>query len=180
MGISNPKPKLALIAGPTASGKTALALHLGKVARCRDHQRRQRAGLCRFASAERAANCRRANSAPHRLFGYLDGHDTPCSAARWAADAKLAIARSAFGGAIPVLVGGTGLYRANAARRHCPDSRGRCGHCAPKFARCRLRMPMPRCRQKDPKAVAATLAPADSSRITRALGGRRKHRAQHR
>lgn len=48
-------------------------------------------------------------SAPHRLFGYLEGTET-CSAARWAADALAAISDAHRSGLLPVLVGGTGLY----------------------------------------------------------------------
>lgn len=48
-------------------------------------------------------------SAPHRLFGYLDGRD-PCSAAHWAGDAKAEIVAAHRQGRLPVLVGGTGLY----------------------------------------------------------------------
>lgn len=48
-------------------------------------------------------------STPHRLFGYLDGRQ-PCSAAKWATDAKAAIAESWATNRLPVLVGGTGLY----------------------------------------------------------------------
>lgn len=48
-------------------------------------------------------------AAPHRLFGYLDGAES-CSAARWATDAKAALAESAAEGRLPILVGGTGLY----------------------------------------------------------------------
>lgn len=48
-------------------------------------------------------------SAPHRLFGYLDGREA-CSAARWAQDAKVAIENSLAGRCLPLLVGGTGLY----------------------------------------------------------------------
>lgn len=46
---------------------------------------------------------------PHRLFGHVDGaHDY--SAARWADEARDAIAAAHANGAIPIIVGGTGLY----------------------------------------------------------------------
>lgn len=45
----------------------------------------------------------------HRLFGYRDGADS-CSAADWARDAKAEIADAHRRGAVPILVGGTGLY----------------------------------------------------------------------
>lgn len=46
---------------------------------------------------------------PHRLFGYIDGAEA-CSAARWADDAKTAIAEAHGAGRTAILVGGTGLY----------------------------------------------------------------------
>src|SRR3546814_6192649 len=48
-------------------------------------------------------------TAPHRLFGYIDGAEA-CSAARWAEDAKREIAAAHEAERLPVLVGGTGLY----------------------------------------------------------------------
>ena len=45
----------------------------------------------------------------HELYGYIDGAET-CSAARWASDAKAAIAAAHESGLLPILVGGTGLY----------------------------------------------------------------------
>lgn len=45
----------------------------------------------------------------HRLYGYIDGSET-CSAARWAADAKNEITAAHESDALPILVGGTGLY----------------------------------------------------------------------
>ena len=45
----------------------------------------------------------------HRLFGTWDGA-TACSAADWAAEAKREIARCHAEDAVPILVGGTGLY----------------------------------------------------------------------
>ena len=45
----------------------------------------------------------------HRLFGAWDGSEA-CSAAAWAARARAAIADCHASGAVPILVGGTGLY----------------------------------------------------------------------
>ncbi len=45
----------------------------------------------------------------HRLFGAWDGSEA-CSAAAWAARAKAEIADCHAEGAVPILVGGTGLY----------------------------------------------------------------------
>ncbi len=48
--------------------------------------------------------------APHRLFGHVDAADTGCSAARWAVEARAAVAETHMAGKLPILVGGTGLY----------------------------------------------------------------------
>jgi tRNA dimethylallyltransferase len=102
-------PKVALIAGPTASGKSALAIALAE----------QHGGVVINAdSAQVYADLRiltaRPSAAeeghvPHRLFGHVDGADA-YSAARWAAEARAAIAEAHEDGRLPVLVGGTGLY----------------------------------------------------------------------
>ncbi len=46
---------------------------------------------------------------PHRLFGHIDGA-TACSAADWAAQAKVVLSEAWAAGLHPILVGGTGLY----------------------------------------------------------------------
>jgi tRNA dimethylallyltransferase len=100
---------LALIAGPTASGKSALAMavaerHDGIVINADSAQvyRDLRVLTARPSSADEAR-------VPHRLFGYIDGTES-CSAARWAQDAAREISASHAAGKLPVLVGGTGLY----------------------------------------------------------------------
>jgi len=100
---------LALIAGPTASGKSALAMavaerHDGIVINADSAQvyRDLRVLTARPSPADEAR-------VPHRLFGYIDGAES-CSAARWALDAAQEIAASHAAGKLPVLVGGTGLY----------------------------------------------------------------------
>lgn len=102
-------PPLALIAGPTASGKTALALALAEVADVT---------IINADSAQVYRDLRILSArpdeidmsrAPHRLFGYVDGAEA-CSAARWAADARAEVARAHEARRLPVLVGGTGLY----------------------------------------------------------------------
>ena len=103
------KPPLALIAGPTASGKSSLALALaervgGVVINADSAQVYRDLGVV-TARPDAAEEAR----APHRLYGYRDGADA-CSAADWAADAKEAIAETHGAGRLPILVGGTGLY----------------------------------------------------------------------
>lgn len=102
-------PRLALIAGPTASGKSALALALaertgGVIVNADSAQvyRDLRIVSARPSPEDEAG-------APHRLYGYRDGAE-PCSAADWAADAKAAIREIQSAGRLPILTGGTGLY----------------------------------------------------------------------
>src|SRR5688572_25691050 len=109
MNIQDPAPPLALIAGPTASGKSALALALaertgGTIVNADSAQvYRDLAIVTARPSPEEEARV------AHRLYGYRDGAD-PCSAADWAADARPAIDEAHRLGSLPILVGGTGLY----------------------------------------------------------------------
>ncbi len=103
-------PKVALIAGPTASGKSALALaiaarHDGVVINADSAQvYADLRILTARPSAEEEAR------APHRLFGHVDAADATYSAARWAAEATRAIDEVVAERRLPILVGGTGLY----------------------------------------------------------------------
>jgi len=102
-------PVVALIAGPTASGKSALAMALADLtpsviinADSMQVYRDLRVVTARPDEADEARH-------PHRLFGYIDGAEA-CSAARWARDAKMAVSQAHAERRLPVLVGGTGLY----------------------------------------------------------------------
>ncbi|MGN6356526.1 MAG: tRNA (adenosine(37)-N6)-dimethylallyltransferase MiaA [Novosphingobium sp.] len=108
------KPPLALIAGPTASGKSDLAVRLALSLA----ERGRLAVVINADSAQVYADLAvlsaRPSSAemqgvPHRLFGTWDGA-AACSAADWAAAARSEIAEAHASGAVPILVGGTGLY----------------------------------------------------------------------
>ncbi len=97
------------IAGPTAGGKSALALALaheigGEIVNADAIQ--VYADL-RILSARPAPE--EEARAPHHLFGVLDGA-TRCSAGRWARLAEAAIAGIGARGRLAVVVGGTGLY----------------------------------------------------------------------
>jgi tRNA dimethylallyltransferase len=110
MNMGTPEPgKLALIAGATASGKSAMALALaertGGVVINADSAQVYRDLSIVSARPSREEEAR----APHKLYGYRDGA-RPCSAADWAADASGAIAAAHADGRLPILVGGTGLY----------------------------------------------------------------------
>ena len=110
MNIVSPgRPPLALIAWPTASGKSALALALAERAggTVINADSAQVYHDLRIVSARPTAE--EEGRAPHLLYGYRDGADA-CSAADWAADARAAIAEARSGGRLPIVVGGTGLY----------------------------------------------------------------------
>jgi tRNA dimethylallyltransferase len=102
-------PPLALIAGPTASGKSALALALaertGGVIVNADSAQVYR-DIPVLSAAPSPADRDRAE---HRLYGVIDGA-SPCSAADWAQMAKAEIADVQSAGKLPILVGGTGMY----------------------------------------------------------------------
>ncbi|PLK24639.1 tRNA (adenosine(37)-N6)-dimethylallyltransferase MiaA [Porphyrobacter sp. TH134] len=109
-----PENPLALIAGPTASGKSAVAVALAN----RLAAAGRRAVIINADSAQVYADLSVLSARPtvaemggieHRLFGAWDGAQA-CSAAAWAARAKAEIAACHATGAVPILVGGTGLY----------------------------------------------------------------------
>ena len=107
----SPGKAVALIAGPTASGKSDLAVEL---ALALDRP----SVVINADSAQVYSDLRVLSARPteaemrgieHRLFGEWDGAE-PCSAADWAARAKREIEDSHLAGMLPILVGGTGLY----------------------------------------------------------------------
>lgn len=100
---------MLVVAGPTGSGKSALAVDL---ARARDGvvinadsmqvYRELRVLTARPTAAEEAA-------VPHRLYGVLSAAER-CSAGRWLRLAAPEIEAAFAAGKVPVVVGGTGLY----------------------------------------------------------------------
>ncbi|WP_428031267.1 tRNA (adenosine(37)-N6)-dimethylallyltransferase MiaA [Ancylobacter sp.] len=103
------RPRAVLIAGPTASGKSALALALaertgGVVINADSMQvyRDLRVLSARPTPEEEAR-------APHRLYGHVDGA-VDYSVAHWLEDARAALAEAERDGRLPIFTGGTGLY----------------------------------------------------------------------
>ncbi len=101
--------KVILIAGPTASGKSALALEIaasrgGVIVNADSMQvyRDLRIITARPAPAEEAR-------APHRLYGHVDAAEN-YSTGRWCVDADAALATARQERRAAILVGGTGLY----------------------------------------------------------------------
>ena len=101
--------KAVLIAGPTASGKSALALALaqkngGVVINADSMQvyRDLRIITARPTPEEEAR-------APHRLYGHVDAA-VNFSAGSWVTDAAKVLAEAREQNALPIFVGGSGLY----------------------------------------------------------------------
>jgi tRNA dimethylallyltransferase len=111
LAVPEPPPALRVVAllGPTASGKSALALALappldGEILCCDSMQvyRGMDIGTAK-ATAEEQRRC------PHHLLDLVSPAE-PFHAAAWAARARTAIAEVTARGRLPLIVGGTGLY----------------------------------------------------------------------
>lgn len=164
-------PPVALIAGPTASGKSDLAVRLAQ----RLGQEGTEAVIVNADSAQVYADLQVLSARPsaadmggieHRLFGAWDGA-APCSAADWAAAARREIAAIHARGAVPILVGGTGLYIRTLLEGIAPVPP------IPTDVRAEVRsLPVAEAHAQlallDPQR-AATLHPSDTTRVARAL-----------
>ncbi len=107
--VTSPTRRALLIAGPTASGKSALALRMA----------RERGGVIINADALQVYRELRILSArpspeeeaevPHKLYGHVTGRES-YSVACWLADATVALEAAWEEGLLPIVTGGTGLY----------------------------------------------------------------------
>jgi tRNA dimethylallyltransferase len=164
-----PLPPVLLVAGPTASGKSALALALaghlnGFIINADSMQvyRELRILTARPTREEEA-------QVPHALYGIRPAAE-PGNAAWWRAEAIAAITAAHTEGRLPIVTGGTGLYFAALTEglADIPDP----GPEARAEARRLLAEQGPRAlhaglAKVDP-ATAARLSPSDSQRIARA------------
>src|ERR1700722_14884605 len=101
--------KMILIAGPTAAGKSVLALDLARKNRgtiINADAMQIYAGLP-ILTAQPSA--REQKEIPHELYGVIDPAERS-SAGRWLELARAAIEKIIAAGRTPILVGGTGLY----------------------------------------------------------------------
>ena len=161
---------IILIAGPTASGKSALALALaekhGGVVINADSMQVYRD--LRIITARPAPEEERR--APHRLYGHVDAAEN-YSVGRWCEDVAAALAAATREARAAVIVGGTGLYfnaltRGLAAVPPIPQQirdtvRARLASHGVAALHAELET-------RDP-AAAALLMPGDRARVTRAL-----------
>jgi tRNA dimethylallyltransferase len=164
-------PRTVLIAGPTASGKSALALALV--------QRRPRAVIINADSMQVYRDLRVLTARPtaaeearvaHALFGTIDGSDA-YSVARFVDDAGRILGQARARGDLAIVVGGTGLYFKALLEGLSPvpiiDPVLREGlrRQAAEIGAARMHDIL---QAKDPE-MAARLVPTDTQRITRAL-----------
>ena len=158
---------MALIAGPTASGKSALAVSLAKTLEngivVNADASQVYADLAILSARPTAEEM---DGVPHRLFGHVDAAEAH-NAARWAAEARNVIAEAHAAGRVPILVGGTGLYLRTLLHGIAPvpeiDPRVREAVRALPVAEAHAALAM-----ADP-AAATRLNPADTTRVARAL-----------
>ena len=163
--MAQPQKRVLLIAGPTASGKSALALA----------QARERNGVIINADALQVYDALRILTArptaedealaPHRLYGHVRAAKA-YSVAAWLDDAQREIAAAREAGLLPVVVGGTGLYFRALERGLAPVPP------IPEAIRSSWRQfggdLHAELLRRDP-AMAARLQPGDRQRIVRAL-----------
>ena len=98
-----------LIAGPTASGKSVLAIELARAAGgvVINANSMQVYRDLRILTARPTAD--QEALAPHRLYGHVDAA-VNCSVGIWLDDARRALAEAERDRKLPIFVGGTGLY----------------------------------------------------------------------
>ncbi|MEE8534514.1 MAG: tRNA (adenosine(37)-N6)-dimethylallyltransferase MiaA [Kiloniellales bacterium] len=164
-----PDPPLVIVAGPTASGKSALALAVAEafdgVVINADSMQVYR-DLAVLTGRPGPADEARV---PHRLYGFLPGGEA-CSAGRWRDLALAEISEVHGAGRLPVVAGGTGLYLRALERGLSPippipkaeRAAARARHAELGAAAFHAALAA-----RDPE-TAARLDPADSQRLVRA------------
>jgi tRNA dimethylallyltransferase len=159
-----------LIAGPTASGKSALAVRMaqrhGGIVVNADSMQVYRDMSILTARPDEAG----LQAAPHALYGYVGGGE-PYSVGRWLADVAAVLAECARSTQVPVITGGTGLYFKALLDGLSPippipaGVREQWRSEAARLGAVRLHALL---RVRDP-TTAARLRPEDTQRLTRAL-----------
>ena len=101
--------EILIIAGPTASGKSALALSIAQ----------KRGGVIINADSQQVykelpiltarPTATEEAQVPHRLYGFLSINE-PCSAGKWLKMVQMEIDWALAQNKLPIIVGGTGLY----------------------------------------------------------------------
>ena len=162
--------KAVLIAGPTASGKSALALALAKElggtiinADSMQVYRDLRIITARSTPEEEAC-------VPHLLYGHVDAAET-YSTGRWCVDVSAALRETQAAGRLPIVAGGTGLYfkaLTHGLAAVPPTPPALRSHVRARLHEEGIAALHAELRERDP-ATAQRLMPGDRARITRAL-----------
>lgn len=104
---------VAVLSGPTASGKSGLAMMLAEQLEKSCGATIINADASQLYSDLRLLSARPSaadlNAVPHRLYGVCDGAEA-VSVAEWAAMARAEIAITLAAGRLPIIVGGSGLH----------------------------------------------------------------------
>lgn len=168
--MSARRPATIVLLGPTAAGKSEIALHLAPLvggeivgADSRQIYRGLVIGTAAPSDEERAR-------VPHHLASFLPP-DEIYSAGRFARDAKQVMADVAARGAIPIVVGGSGLYL-RALLQGLFEGPGRDESLRAEFARRLEGEGLDSLREELGRVDPASLAkifPGDSVRVIRAL-----------
>jgi tRNA dimethylallyltransferase len=170
MSAPRPATRPILIAGPTASGKSALALALaartnGVIVNADSMQVYAQAPIltAQPSAAEQA-------QAPHRLYGHIDGREA-YSTGRYIVDVQAVLRQIEAAGMVPIIVGGTGLYfkalleGLSPVPPIPPEIRARCRALADTVGVAAVRAVLAKV---DPNIVVR-LDPTDAQRLVRAL-----------
>ncbi len=159
-----------LIAGPTASGKSALGLELARAFGGVIVNADSMQVYAELRVITNRPTRQEVDRAPHRLYGIRPARE-PYSAGLWLADVRDALAEAKREGWLPIIVGGTGLYF-KALTEGLPEMpeippgiRARYRRAAQEGPAGALHAELLR---RDP-ATAARLRPSDPQRIARAL-----------
>jgi tRNA dimethylallyltransferase len=170
LGERGLRRRVLLIAGPTASGKSALALTLAE----------RLGGIIVNADSMQVYRDLRVITArptvddearvPHRLYGHIDAAEN-YSVGRWCADARATLAEAERESRLPIVVGGTGLYfkaltqGLSAVPPTPPEIRAAVRARCDRDGAAALHAELAR---RDP-AMAGRLKPGDRMRVARAL-----------
>jgi tRNA dimethylallyltransferase len=167
----NGRPSYIMIAGPTASGKSRLALDLaarldGEIINADSMQ--LYADLSVLTARPPQADLKMA---PHHLYGVLDG-GTRASVAMWLDMARAAMEAVGARGGLPIVIGGTGMYLDAAVNGIAPvpevphEIHQRCINHHAEIGGAAFRAVLA---THDP-VIAMRLADGDSQRLIRAMG----------
>ncbi len=107
--IQQKQKSVLLIAGPTASGKSAMAIAAARTRNGVIINADSMQVYCELRILTARPSVEEEALAPHRLYGTVGGA-SDYSVAQWLADAEIEIQTCWEQGQLPILCGGTGLY----------------------------------------------------------------------